>query len=226
MYSLPRTLVTILICSLASTIFAQGAVQLFSDSSCETPTGPSRSLLSNACLETNDTTAISAISLPACDNGNPVLVISDLNYCQRPSVSPETSSGDIGVCLYLPTGAGIGSAGFKCIGVVTTLSSNPGPTTTVESSTSVKSTPTSSQPGKSTSHGDGIGFSDRISLGVGIGIGGGSIVIAILFGVLQLQRRQQRWRHNYLHNQIIASNGEPPDYDNGYEIPAWPRRTY
>lgn len=170
MYSLPFTFISILILSLASTIIALGAVQLFSDSSCQVPCGSSISLLSKTCRDTNDTAAISAVSLPSRDNGKPILVISDLNECQPPSISPQISSGEVGVCLYFPTGSTIGSAAFIYVGEVTTVSSNPPTlTTAVKSSTIPKSiissTNSSSQspseePGTSQSHRRGIGFSD------------------------------------------------------------------
>ncbi|CZR60753.1 uncharacterized protein PAC_10649 [Phialocephala subalpina] len=229
MYSPPVIFVGTLILSVKSAT-TQGVVQLFSDSDCTNSTGPPTLLPSGICLGTNDTTAISAISLPTCDKGNPILVISDFEECGTPSISPEVNTGDVGVCLSFLTGSGIGSAAFTCRGQVqvttSTVSNNPPVATTVESSkvskpttatpsSSASSQSPSSQPGNSTSHKHGVGFGDRINLGVGIGVGGAAIIVAIVFGMLQLRHIGDQWRRN----NYITGNGAPPDY--GHELQAW-----
>jgi hypothetical protein len=216
----------------ASIVSAQGSIQLFSDSNCQNPTGIPISLLSEKCLGTNDTTAISAVSLPTCDNGNPKLVISDLDGCQRPSISPEVSSGDVGVCLFFLTGSGIGSAAFTCVRTMTTISNNPSPETTSSKTTSVSQSRTS--PASSTAtleppsslqgnqHSSDIGLSNRIALGCGIGVGLAAIIVAIVFGIPQLQHLRAQRRHN----QVIASNGSPPSYESDHEMQPLPPPAY
>jgi hypothetical protein len=109
-----------LVIHFASAQDAQGSVQLYSDDGCSGPTGLPISLLTEDCLETDNVTAIAIDSLPSCANGSPVLYISDLNKCQKPSFFPLISSDTVGECLFFATGSGIDSAHFDCSADYTT----------------------------------------------------------------------------------------------------------
>lgn len=103
-----------LVIHFASAQDAQGSVQLYSDDGCSSPTGLPISLLTGDCLETDNVTAIAINSLPSCANGSPVLYISDLDKCQKPSFFPLISSDTVGECLFFATGSGIDSVHFDC----------------------------------------------------------------------------------------------------------------
>lgn len=103
-----------LVIHFASAQDAQGSVQLYSDDGCSSPTGLPISLLTEDCLETDNVTAIAINSLPSCASGSPVLYISDLDKCQKPSFFPLISSDTVGECLFFATGSGIDSVHFDC----------------------------------------------------------------------------------------------------------------
>ncbi len=114
-----------------STADTEGSIQLYSDGDCTAKGGGPILTPHDLCIETNQTSSIYAISLPSCPNGHPVLYISDEESCREPSIQPGAQSGNVGDCLFLPTGSGIGSAAFVCIEKVTTVSDTqlPAPTT-------------------------------------------------------------------------------------------------
>jgi hypothetical protein len=109
-----------LVIHFASAQDAQGSVQLYSDDGCSGSTGLPISLLTEDCLETDNVTAIAINSLPSCANGSPVLYISDLDKCQKPSFFPLISSDTVGECLFFATGSGIDSVHFDCSADYTT----------------------------------------------------------------------------------------------------------
>ncbi len=127
-----------------------GTVQLYDDGDCTLPRGQPVSLAANSCLETNQAAGIAALSFPSCGT---LLYISDTDQCRQPTFSISPSSGAVGECLSLVTGASIGSAAFICTSSVTTASPAP---TSQESSTPLSTpspvTPLSTPIPTTTSH--------------------------------------------------------------------------
>jgi hypothetical protein len=119
---------------LKSVSYAQGSIQLYLDDDCTDPTGIAISLVAGECYNADQAVAIAVVSLPPCASGRPILTISDYSDCERPSISPVVSSGNIGDCLFFSTGSDIGSAAFDCVGEVTTVPDSPPPDTTSSSS--------------------------------------------------------------------------------------------
>lgn len=99
---------------------AQGSIQLFSDSTCNSPDRSFISLAAELCLETYQAAAVGFLSLPSCGSGYAVLVISDMTEYKRPSISP-VSSGEIRTCLFFPSGYAIGSTAFECMDDTNTI---------------------------------------------------------------------------------------------------------
>lgn len=218
-------------CSFAhiSTADAEGSFQLYSDGDCTTKQGTPILTPHDTCIETNQASSISALSLPSCPNGHPVLYISDEESCREPTVQPAAQSGNVGDCLFLPTGSGIGSAAFVCIEKVTTVSDTqpPAPTTlktivstsatdaaesSVTSASSASATSPGSNEGQSTPGFSGLSLSDRIALGCALGVG----LPALIFAILQWYNAWYQWREQQRHPpllRIIPAPGLPPPYE-------------
>lgn len=187
-----------------------GAVQLYGDSDCAQARGGNISLEVNSCLETNQSSAIAALSFPSCRNVQTILYISDQEQCRKPTFWPSISSGNVGDCLSLATGSGIGSAAFVCVESIITVS--PGPTgqgTSMPSSqtapsvyqTASSSTPSptldSQSPPASTSR---LSQSDKANIAIGISIGLAALIVAVvgawytrLGAIFQLMPQRVRW---------------------------------
>jgi hypothetical protein len=210
---------------LKSLAYAQGSIQLYLDDDCTDSTGASISLMADACYNTDQAVAIAALSLPPCASGRPILTISDYSDCERPSILPLVSSGNIRDCLFFPTGSDIGSAAFQCVREVTTVPDHPSDTTSSPNppvSTHVSSTTTtpttiahgSTQPSQSSfPSGGGLGLSDKISLGVGIGFG----LPAVLFAALAWWNNWWEIREARTHPQLVFNppnipRDDPPPY--------------
>ena len=187
----------------------QGSVQIYSDSDCTIKNGSPVPLLINTCLRVNESSSISAATLPSCGNGEtPVLTISDQEDCGPPSIiEPSISSGSVGKCLFFATGSAIASTGFTCVGESATTSSFP-----AESGTTAAQPPTNSQP---TANNDEmlpsspLSIDERIALGVGIGIGIPALMVAIFTwwtNWMTLESDRQRW-------QNVPRNDLPPPYE-------------
>ena len=192
-----------------------GTVQLYGDSDCTKPTGNNISLGVNSCQETNQTSAIAALSFPSCGNGQTILYISDQEQCRKPSFSPPVSSGNVGDCLSLVTGSGIGSAAFICEGSVTTASPSPTSSQPVPSVyDTVSSSVPSSTPGPQNpaiSH--GLSESDKVSIAVGVSIG----VAALVAALVGAWYTRLSWQAAFVPQRIrwTASGGDadpPPPY--------------
>jgi hypothetical protein len=225
-------LVTLPFALLDSTTNAQGTVQLYFDNDCTRPNGASISLIPYGCLPTLKAVAIAALSLPFCATGQPMLFISDVLQCKQPSLGPIVNSGNVGDCLYLPSGSGIASAAFMCVGdSINTPIIPPATSKTAPSSLSVispiLSTPTRiitastgsvpSQPSlpssssETTAPSTGMSLSDRIALGCGLGIGLPSLLVAILTWYYKHQdRRRQRVMPRL---RLVPHDGPPPPYE-------------
>ena len=194
MRSLSLTLLPIALPLLASAQSGSsyGEIQLYDDQDCTVPRGPPSSKEITKCLETNQSVAVAALSFPSCGGDVPVILsISDREGCETPSYSPFPTSNEVGQCLSLSTGAGIGSAAFICVpaGSVSTLSSPPTAHSTLRSSSHTStaqstpsSTPAPGQQGGNSPPGSGSSHSDRIAIGVGVSIP----LAAIIIGILQL----------------------------------------
>jgi hypothetical protein len=198
----------------------QGFIQIYSDSDCTVQTGSPIPLLINVCRSTNESSSITAITLPSCaDGGTPILSISDQERCGRPSiVEPSISTGSVGKCLFFATGSAIASTAFTCAGG----SSNPITTT---SHTDIKSLPTStSKSATSTAvtqptinhdnpqaSGPGLSIANRIALGVGIGIG----IPALLVAIVTLWTTWQAFlKKHQIRVQIVGRDDDlPPPYE-------------
>jgi hypothetical protein len=212
-----------------STADTEGSIQLYSDGDCTTKQGAPILTPHGLCIETNQTSSISAISLPSCPNGHPVLYISDEESCRKPSIQPAAQSGNVGDCLFLSTGSGIGSAGFVCIDRVTTVSNAQAPALTilksivstsaayaaefsVTSASSTSATSPGSRESQSTPGFGGLSLSDRISLGCAIGLG----IAALIFAILTWYNAWNQWRDQQRHQpllRIIPAPGLPPLYE-------------
>jgi hypothetical protein len=184
----------------------QGSVQLYSDGDCTTPNGSSIQAVSGFCIPTSQASSIAAKSFPSCSSGKPVLYISDQTGCNPPSIQPGVQSSNIGDCLSLQTGAGIGSAGFLCVDKVTTVGSQPAVATgknPSSSSTPDSSTTSDQSSGQNPPIFSGMDLGNRIALGVGLGIGVPGLVLAYL-----------TWRHNIQHHQqqLHQLRDPPPPY--------------
>jgi hypothetical protein len=206
--------------------YAQGSIQLYLNDDCTDPTETAISLMAEACYNTDQAVAIAAVSLPPCASGRSILTISDYSGCERPSILPLVSSGNIGDCLFLSTGSDIGSAAFQCVVEVTTIPDSPPPDTTSSSnppvSTHISSTTTtpatithgSTQPSQSSSSsGGGLGISDKIALGCGIGLG----LPAVFFAALTWWNNWWEIRESRTHPQLHFNPpniplGDPPPY--------------
>ena len=240
MKSSPLIYVGIISGFLKSVTYAQGSIQLYLDDDCTESTGTAVSLVAGVCHNIDQAVAIAAVSLPPCASGRPILTISDYSDCERPSISPVVSSGNIGNCLFFPTGSDIGSAAFQCVGEIITVPDSPPPdTTSIYSSSatppphftvssnrpvsihtsSTTTTPpaithSSTQPSQSSSSSGGIlGISDRIALGCGIGFG----VPALLFAALTWWNNWWEIREARTHPQLHFNppnipRGDPPPY--------------
>jgi hypothetical protein len=147
MKSSPFVQVTIFSFLLKSVTYAQGSIQLYLDDDCTDPTGAAISLGAGVCYNTDQAVAVALVSFPPCASGQPILTISDYSDCERPSITPLVSSGNIGHCLSFPTGSDIGSAAFQCVGEITTVPDSP-PDTTPSSNppTSIPSSSTTTTP--------------------------------------------------------------------------------
>lgn len=215
-------------CKVSADSQTTGTVQLYSDDSCSQASGSNISLAVNSCLETNQSAAIAALSFPPCSNDvQPILYISDRIQCDKASIWPSVSSGNIVKCLSLATGAGIGSAAFVCVESVTTVSASPTAHATSQADTAPSSKATtgasssthapesSVRPGAQdpTQSGDGLTQSDKVTIAVGVSIGIAALAVAIagawytrLSAVFQLMPQRVRW---------MASSGvsdAPPPY--------------
>ena len=187
-----------------------GAVQLYGDSDCTQARGGNISLEINSCLETNQSSAIAALSFPSCKNVQAILYISDQEQCRKPSFWPSISSGNVGDCLSLAIGSGIGSAAFVCVESVTTVS--PGPTgqdvlvpssqtapRVYQTASSSTPSPTLYSPNPPASTG-GLSQSDKANIAIGISIGLAALVAAVagvwyarLGAIFQLMPQRVRW---------------------------------
>lgn len=202
---------------------SNGTVQFYSDDTCSQPSETSTSLAVNQCLETNQTSAIAALSFPSCSNDvQAVLYISDQVDCKRPSFWPSASTGDVEHCLTFATGSGIGSAAFVCVESVTTVSSGqtsqatsrPDSTATRPTATSTSS-PTEAPEGssQSSSHASapssGLSLSDRVNIAVGVSIGLAALIVggsAAWYARISAVRPQRaRWASH-------ANSDPPPPY--------------
>jgi hypothetical protein len=210
--------------------YAQGSIQVYLDDDCTDPTGAAISLRAGVCYNTDQAVAVAALSLPPCASGQPILTISDYSDCERPSITPLVSSGNIGDCLSFPTGSDIGSAAFQCVGEITTVpdsppdtisSSNP-PVSIHASSTATTPaaiTHSSTQPSQSSSSSSGgLGISDKIALGCGIGLG----LPALFFAALTWWNNWWEIRESRTHPQLHfipphIQLGDPPPYHR-YEL--------
>jgi hypothetical protein len=144
----PLVHVSLFFVLLKSVTYAQGSIQPYLDDDCTDSTGTAISLVAGVCQNIDQAVAIAAVSLPPCASGRPILTISDYSDCERPSISPVVSSGNIGDCLFFPTGSYIGSAAFQCVGDITTVPDSPPPDTTSssENPTSIHSSSTTTTP--------------------------------------------------------------------------------
>lgn len=167
-----------------------GSVQLYGDSDCTQAKGNVIQLEVNSCLETNQSSAIAAVSFPSCRNLKAILDISDQDHCRPPSFWPPTSSGNVGDCLSFATGSGIGSARFICVGSVTTaaphstgqgtLTPSLQPVRTV-SYTSTSSISSSAAPSRNPAPSDGgLSQSDKVNIAIGVSIGLAALLAAIV----------------------------------------------
>jgi hypothetical protein len=193
---------------------SQGSVMIYSNDDCSNSSNTSIPLAIGKCLETNQTAAIAIVSLPSCPSGEqPLLIISDLENCGRPSFSPPISSRTPGECLYLASGRGIGSAGFVCIGGVasTPSSSNtPASQTSASNSSTADSgaTPTAQPPlVEASSAPIGLSQSDRIALGCAISFG----VPALILAYMTLRKHTRIIAPAYVHGQ--NAEDQPPAYE-------------
>lgn len=218
-------------CSFAhiSTADTEGSIQLYSDGDCTTKQGAPILTPHDTCIETNQASSISAISLPSCPNGHPLLYISDEDSCHKASIQPAPQSGNVGDCLFFSTGSGIGSAAFVCINKVTTVSDTkpPAPTTlksivstsatfaaesSVTSASSTSATSPGSNDGQRTPGFSGLSLSDRIALGCALGLG----LPALIFAILTWYNAWDQWREQQRHPpllRIIPAPGLPPPYE-------------
>jgi hypothetical protein len=179
----------------ASSQASYGSVQLYGDSDCTQAKGNVTQLEVNSCLETNQSSAIAAVSFPSCGNFQAILDISDQDHCRPPSLWPPTSSGNVGDCLSFVTGSDIGSARFICVGSVTTAaphSTGQGTLTpSLQSVQTVSHTSTSSisspaAPSRNPAPSDGgLSQSDKVAIGVSIGL---AALFATSVGVLYARR--------------------------------------
>lgn len=177
-----------------------GSIQLYTNGDCTQPESTAIRLEVNACLEINQSSAIAALSFPSCGNLRTILDISDQSNCRNPSFWPPISSGNVGDCLSLVTGSGIGSAAFVCVGEVTTVSSAPtGQGTSVPSvqpdqtvspsaSSSILSPALPSQ--SPSPSGGGSSRSDEANVAIGVTIGLAALFVAI-WGVWYARRSYQ-----------------------------------
>jgi hypothetical protein len=218
MKSLPLAIViSLVIFSLLHFSFAagsQGSVVIYSNDDCSNSNNTSIPLTIGKCLETNQTAAIAIVSLPSCPSGEqPLLIISDLEKCGRPSFSPPISSGTPDECLYLTSGRGIGSAGFVCIGGTPTTpsSSNTPASQTPASNPSTAdsgTTPTAQPPLVQASPASiGLSQSDRIALGCAISFGVPTLVLAYM----TWRKRSRIFARAYVHSQNV--DDQPPAYE-------------
>lgn len=186
----------------------QGSVQIYSDSDCTTKNGSPVPLLINTCLPVNESSSISATTLPSCGNGEtPVLTISDQENCGTPSIiEPSISSGSVGKCLFFATGSTIASTAFTCAGESATTSSShteTGATAPVSTASAAAQPTASSQPTANngeTLPSSSLPIDDRIALGVGIGIGIPALMVAIF-----------TWWINW--RTWVLTNDLPPPYE-------------
>lgn len=167
-----------------------GTVQLYGDSDCTQARGGNISLEVNSCLDTNQSSAIAALSFPSCRNVQTTLYISDQEQCRKPTFWPSISSGNVGDCLSLATGSGIGSAAFVCVESVTTVS--PGPTgqgtsmPSLQTAPSVYQTASSSTPSPTLDSQSppastgGLSRSDKINIAIGVSIGLAALIVAVV----------------------------------------------
>jgi hypothetical protein len=191
-----------------------GSVMIYSNDDCTNPHNTPTPLSAGSCLETNQTAAISIVSLPPCATGEQALLyISDQENCGMPSLLPAVSSGTPGECLYLTSGRGIGSAAFVCVGGTTTtsgsndnaVSQTPAAiTTTYDSGTAPTVQPAL---GQGSSLPGGLSQSDRIALACAIAFG----VPALVLAYLSWRKRSIIFHHGYVHGEPI--DGLPPPYE-------------
>jgi hypothetical protein len=226
MKSSPIVHVSLFSALLKSVTYAQGFIQQYLDDDCKDSTGTAISLAAGVCQNIDQAVAIAVVSLPLCASGRPILTISDYSDCERPSISPAVSSGNIGDCLFFPTGSDIGSAAFQCVGEITTVPDSPPPDTTSSSNlpasihtSSTTTTPatithSSTPPSQSSpSSGGGLGISDKIALGCGIGLG----LPALFFAALTWWNNWWEIRESRTHPQLHFNPpniplGDPPPY--------------
>jgi len=187
-----------------------GAVQLYGDGDCTQARGGNISLEVNSCLETNQSSAIAALSFPSCRNAQTILYISDQEQCRKPTFWPSISSGNVGDCLSLATGSGIGSVAFICVESVTTVS--PGPTgqgasmPSSQTAPSVYQTASSSTPSPTLDSQSppastgGLSQGDKVNLAIGVSIGLAALIVAVagawytrLGAIFQLMPQRVRW---------------------------------
>ena len=179
---------------------SNGTIQLYDDGDCTLPRDAfSRQI--NSCLETNQAAGIAALSFPSCGNFPVILYVSDHEKCQRASFSTPPTSGNVGECLSLVTGAGIGSAAFVCVASVTTISASPTsqdssipssqPPSSISQTTSSSTPSASPDPQDHGSTGKKLSRSDRITIAVGVSIGLAALIVAIV----QLTPQRIRWPH-------------------------------
>jgi hypothetical protein len=183
---------------------SQGSVMIYSNDDCSTSSNTSIPLTIGKCLGTNQTAAIATVSLPSCPSGEqPLLIISDLENCGRPSFSPPISSGTPGECLYLTSGRGIGSAGFVCIGgTATMLGSSNTPasqTPALNPSTADSGATLTAQlpPVQASLASIGLSQSDMIALGYAISFG----VPALILAYMTWRKRSRIIARAYVHGQ-------------------------
>ena len=167
----------------------QGSVQIYSDSDCTIKNGSPVPLLINTCLQVNESSSISAATLPSCGNGEtPVLTISDQENCGPPSIiEPPISSGSVGKCLFFATGSFIASTGFTCVGESATTSSSHTESGTAATMQPVSAASTAAHPTANSlpatnndqTPSSPLPINDQIALGVGIGIGIPALMVAI-----------------------------------------------